>query len=340
MALKPYLNKLVRGIDLSQDEMKQGMDLIFSGKAAESQIGAFLAALALKKETFLEVAGAARSMRENASRIQAPPGTAIDTCGTGGDGLNTFNISTTVAFVVAGAGVNVAKHGNRSATSKSGSADLLEALGVKIDIEPEIVEECLFETGIGFMFAQRFHGAMKYAGKVRREIGFTSIFNMLGPLTNPAGTKCQLIGVFAPELTEMFASALKKLGSKRVIIAHGHDGLDEISVCAATRISELNDGHIKTFDLNPEKYFGELAHPDSIKGGTPEENAEITKNILHGKDTGPKNNIVLINSAAALIAAGKASDLEEGIELSRDSIKNGSANEKLEALINFTRENG
>jgi anthranilate phosphoribosyltransferase len=340
MSLKLYLGQLVQGIDLTDTAMKDAMDIIFSGKAYESQIGAFLAALSLKKETHLEVAGAAKSMRENASRIQTSGGPVIDTCGTGGDGLNTFNISTTVAFVAAGAGAVVAKHGNRSVTSTSGSADLLEALGVKIDTDPEIVEECIFETGIGFMFAPRFHGAMKYAGKVRKEIGFKSIFNMLGPLTNPAGTRCQLIGVFAPELTEMFASALDKLGSKRVLVVHGHDGLDEISVSAPTRISDLNDHNIKTYDLNPEKYFGEFADISSIKGGTPEENAVITKNILSGKENGPKHNIVLINSAAALISAGIAKSFDEGIELAQESITSKKALRKLEALIDFTNENG
>lgn len=339
MPLKPYLGKLVKGIDLSESEIKAGMDIIFSGKAQESQIGAFLAALALKGETFNELAGAARSMRENASKIQTASGPVIDTCGTGGDGLNTFNISTTVAFAAAGAGVNVAKHGNRSATSKSGSADLLEALGVKIDLDPEIVEECIFETGIGFMFAPRFHGAMKYAGKVRKEIGFASIFNMLGPLTNPAGTRSQLIGVFDAKLTEMFANALKILGSKRVIIAHGHDGLDEISVCSKTRISELNDGEIKTYDLDPEIYFGEIYDPSEIKGGTPEENGIITKNILLGKEKGAKRNIVLLNTAAALVTAGKAQDIKEGIIFSEESIDSGAAYEKLESLISFTNDN-
>lgn len=340
MSIQPFLHKLVEGRDLSDIQMKEAMDIIFSGNAAESQIGAFLAALALKKETHMEVAGAAKSMRENAVKIQTPGGAVIDTCGTGGDGLNTFNISTTVAFVAAGAGAVVAKHGNRSITSKSGSADLLEALGVKIDIEPEIVEECLFETNIGFMFAPRFHGAMKYAGKVRKEVGFKSIFNMLGPLTNPAGTRSQLIGVFAPELTEMFAHALNKLGSKRVFIVCGHDGLDEISICAPTRISELNNGEIKTYDFNPETYFGSLADISDIKGGTPYENAQITKDILLNKDNGPRKNIVVINSAAALIAAGKAVDFKEGIELAENSISSKKAFQKLEALIDFTQENG
>jgi anthranilate phosphoribosyltransferase len=340
MSLKPYLKKLVSGNDLSEMEMKEGMDIIFSGNAFESQIGAFLAALALKKETYLEVAGAARSMRENALKIQTPGQNVIDTCGTGGDGMSTFNISTTVAFVAAGAGAVVAKHGNRSITSKSGSADVLEALNVKIDVDPEIAEECIFETGLCFLFAPRFHGAMKYAAKVRKDVGFKSIFNMLGPLTNPAGTRCQLIGVFAPELTEMFALALKELGSRRVFIAHGHDGLDEISVCAPTRISELNNDSVKTYDLNPEKYFNELAKKESIMGGTPQENAEITKNILLGKEIGPKQNIVLLNSAAALVAAGICDSIEEGLELSRDSINSGKAYQKLEALRDFTNENG
>lgn len=338
--MQPFLQKLVDGSDLLETEMQQAMNIIFKGEATEAQTGALLAALAVKKETADELAGAARSMQENAARIEVPANNVIDTCGTGGDNLGTFNISSTVAFVAAGAGAVVAKHGNRSITSKSGSADMLEALGVKIDIAPEVVEECLAEIQIGFMFAPRFHGAMKYAGKARKEVGFKSIFNMLGPLTNPAGTRSQLLGVFDARLTEMFAHALQTLGSRRVLVVHGHDGLDEISVCAPTRISELDNDRITTFDLNPEKFFGELAPFSAIKGGTPQENAEITRNILTGKGTEPQRNIVLINTAAALVAAALARDIEEGLERAREAIDNGSALKKLDALIEFTNENG
>lgn len=333
------LNKIVQKKDLTEAEMSQMITDIFSGDITDAQIGAFMAALATKGETFEELAGAAQAMRRKAQRIQVSSPTVVDTCGTGGDGAKTFNISTTTAFVVAGCDVTVAKHGNRSISSQCGSADLLEALGVKIDLKPELVEESVSEVGIGFMFAPVFHGAMKYAAKARKEIGLRSIFNMLGPLTNPAAANCQLLGVFAPELTEMFANALKRLGAKRAFVVHGHDGLDEISVCAPTRVSELHDGMIRTYDIDPEKFFGRLADPAELKGGDPEKNASITKSILKG-DPGPKREVVLLNAAAALVAAGKSKDLKEGITLAGKSIDQGAATSKLDALIKFTQENG
>jgi len=333
------LSKIVQRKDLTEAEMSQMITDIFSGDITDAQIGAFMAALATKGETFEELAGAAQAMRRKAQRIQVSQPTVVDTCGTGGDGAKTFNISTTTAFVVAGCGVTVAKHGNRSISSQCGSADLLEALGVKIDLQPELVEEAVGEVGIGFMFAPVFHGAMKYAANARKEIGLRSIFNMLGPLTNPAAANCQLLGVFAPELTEMFANALKRLGAKRAFVVHGHDGLDEISICAPTRVSELNDGIIRTYDINPEQYFGRLADPEDLRGGPPDQNADITKRILNG-DQGPQRDIVVFNAAAALTAAGKSKDLNEGIELAGQSIDQGAAAAKLDALIAFSRENG
>ena len=333
------LKKIIERKDLSETEMAQMIADIFSGDITDAQVGAFMAALATKGETFEELAGAASAMRKKARRIQTSAKTVVDTCGTGGDGAKTFNISTTSAFVVAGCGVTVAKHGNRSVSSQCGSADLLEALGVKLDTAPEIVEEAVRETGIGFLFAPLYHGAMKYAAKARKEIGLRSIFNMLGPLTNPASANCQLLGVYAPELTEMFAQALRILGVKRAFVVHGHDGLDEISVCAPTRISELNDGMIRTYDINPEQFFGETAKAGDLAGGSPEDNAEITKSILNG-EKGPKRNIILINASAALVAAGKASNLKEGIALAEKSIDSGAATAKLYSLIRFTQENG
>lgn len=336
---KEHLSKIIRKENLTENEMAEMITDIFSGTITDAQIGAFLGALATKGETVEEVAGAARAMRKKAVRIQTPASTVIDTCGTGGDSAGTFNISTTSAFVVAGCGVTVAKHGNRSITSKCGSADLLEALGVNIDIDPEITEEAISEIGIGFLFAPRYHGAMKYAANARKEIGIRSIFNMLGPLTNPAGANCQLLGVFAPELTEMFASALNLLGTKKALVVHGHDGLDEISVCAPTRVSELKDGLVTTYDINPEQFFGTLADSSDIAGGDPPDNALITKNILNGEN-GPKRNVVIINSAAALMAANRSDSLEEGIRLAEASLDNGDALSKLDALITFTKENG
>ncbi len=333
------LNKIVRGEDLNEEQMARMITEIFSGNITDSQVGAFMGALSTKGETFEELAGAARAMRKKAVRIQTSAATVIDTCGTGGDGAQTFNISTTTAFVVAGCGVTVAKHGNRSISSKCGSADLLEVLGVNLNVDPEVVEEAVAEVGIGFMFAPLYHGAMKYAAKARKEVGIRSIFNMLGPLTNPAGANCQLIGVFAPELTEMFANTLKLLGVKRAFVVHGHDGLDEISVCAATRVSELKDGMISTYDITPEQFFGQEADPSDMVGGDPEENAEITVSILDG-EKGPKRDVVLLNSSAALVSADMAKDFNEGIKIAEDSIDSGKAKLKLEELVNFTRENG
>ncbi|MBW2567999.1 MAG: anthranilate phosphoribosyltransferase [Deltaproteobacteria bacterium] len=333
------LNKIIQGENLNETEISQMITEIFSGNITDAQIGAFMAALATKGETFEELAGAARAMRRKAVRVQVSAPIVVDTCGTGGDASQTFNISTTTAFVVAGCGITVAKHGNRSISSKCGSADLLETMGVKIDINPEIVEEAIQEIGIGFLFAPLYHGAMRHVAKARKEVGIRSIFNMLGPLTNPAGANCQLLGVYAPELTEMFANALRLLGTKRAFVVHGHDGLDEISVCAPTRISELNDGLIRTYDITPEQFFGNQANHKDLTGGDPEKNAEITRKIFNG-EKGPKRNVVLINASAALVAAGKAKDFEEGISLAKASIDNGAAAEKLDRLAKFTQENG
>ena len=278
-------------------------------------------------------------MRKKAHRIQVATTPVVDTCGTGGDGLKTFNISTTTAFVVAGCGVTVAKHGNRSVSSKCGSADVLEQLGIKLDTDPEVVEEAVQAIGIGFLFAPLYHSAMRHAMKARTEVGLRSIFNMLGPLTNPAGANCQLLGVFAPQLTEMFAEALRLLGAKSAFVVHGHDGLDEISVCAPTRVSQLEDDMIRTYDIYPEQYFGGLAEPDQMTGGDPEENAAITRRILEGEQ-GPRRNVVLLNTAAALVACQKAADLAGGIQMAAQAIDGGAAMDKLEALAAYTRDNG
>jgi len=335
---KENLSKIVQKEDLNEEQMSQMITDIFSGNITDAQIGAMMAALATKGETFEELAGAARAMRRKALRIQTSTGTVVDTCGTGGDGAHTFNISTTTSFVVAACGVTVAKHGNRSVSSQCGSADLLEALGVKLDTAPEIVEEAVQDIGIGFLFAPLYHGAMRFAAKARKEVGLRSIFNMLGPLTNPAGANCQLLGVYAPELTEMFAHALQLLGAKRAFVVHGHDGLDEISVCAPTRVSELKDGLIRTYDISPEQFFSEQAEPADLLGGNPEENAQITRNILNG-EKGPKRNVVLINAAAALVAAGQAEDLKQGIRMAETAIDDGAAANKMEALIKYSQEN-
>lgn len=337
---KDNLNTIIKKTDLTDAQMGEMISEIFSGNLADTQIAAFMAALATKGETNEELAGAAQAMRKHAVRIQVNDKTVLDTCGTGGDGMNTFNISTTTAFVVAGCGVTVAKHGNRSVSSKCGSADVLEGLGVNLAVDPEVVEEAIGEVGIGFLFAPKYHEAMRFAVKARQETGIRSIFNMLGPLTNPAAANCQILGVYAPELTEMFAHALKALNVRRAFVVHGHDGLDEISVCAATRVSELNQGTVKTYDIHPEEFFGEAAAAKDLLGGDVNENVEITRNILSGKEKGPKRNVVLINSAAGLVAAGKADTLKQGIQLAEQSIDSGKALEKLNALVTYTRENG
>jgi len=336
---RDYLQKIIGRKNLSESEMSEMIEEIFSGSLSNAQIGAFMAALATKGETFEELAGAARVMRRRATRIQTPGAAVVDTCGTGGDGGGTFNISTTTAFVVAGSGVTVAKHGNRSVSSRCGSADLVEALGVNITVDPSVVEEAVAEIGIGFLFAPLYHGAMKHAAAARKEVGVRSIFNMLGPLTNPAAANCQLLGVYAPQLTEMFAEALRLLGTRHALVVHGHDGLDEISVCAPTRVSELRDGLIRTYDIDPERFLGRRAAPTEVAGGDPTRNAAITRGVLAG-DQGACRDVVVLNAAAALVAAGKTDTIEAGMRLAAESIDSGAARRKLDELVNFTRQAG
>ncbi|MBP8645113.1 MAG: anthranilate phosphoribosyltransferase [Syntrophobacteraceae bacterium] len=336
--LRESLKRIIQRQDLDETEMAEVMNEIMTGNATDAQVGALMAALATKGETFSELAGAARTMRRKATRIQTSAETVVDTCGTGGDHAGTFNISTTAAFVVAGCGVTVAKHGNRSVSSKCGSADLLEALGVRLDVEPEIVEEAVRSVGIGFLFAPLFHGSMRFAARARKEVGIRSIFNMLGPLTNPAGANCQLLGVYAPQMTEMFAQALRSLGARRAFVVHGLDGLDEISVCAPTRISELKDGLIRTYEVIPEQLLGRRAEPEELLGGDARLNSRITLEVLSGAK-GARRDVVVVNAAAALMAAGKARDFAEGIRLAENSIDEGAALGKLEALVRFIAEN-
>ena len=336
---KEGLEDIIGGKNLSEEKMSQMITKILSGDITHAQIGAFMGALSTKGETFEELIGAARAMRRKAKRIQTAGAVVLDTCGTGGDGTNTFNISTTTAIVAAACGITVAKHGNRSVSSRCGSADLLEALGVNLNLDPEMVEEGLREINIGFLFAPLYHGAMKYAATARKEVGIRSVFNMLGPLTNPAGANCQLLGVYAPQLTEMFAQALKGMGTRRAFVVHGHDGLDEISLCAPTRISELDDGRIKTYDLSPTQFFTRKAAMQDLAGGNPTENAAITRGILKG-ERGPRRDIVLLNTAAALVVAGKTADIREGIRLAEEVIDSGAAEDKLQQLIQFTNTAG
>jgi len=321
--------------DLNEAEMMQAMDEVMGGEVTPAQIAAFITALRMKGETVEEVTGAARIMRTKATKIDARSSIIVDTCGTGGDGMNTFNISTTTAFVVVTAGIIVAKHGNRAVSSGCGSADVLEALGVNIGVGPEIVEECIQQIGIGFLFAPKLHGAMKYAIEPRREIGVRTIFNMLGPLTNPAGATAQLLGVYDPQLTEMFAGVLKNLGTKRAFVVHGSDGLDEATVTGETRVSELKDGLITTYNIDPVEIFGETYQGEKLVGGDAPTNAAITKDILTGKD-GACRKIVLLNAALALMAGEKAGDIREGVAMAEEYIDSGAAMKKLEALIEMS----
>ncbi|MEW6068537.1 MAG: anthranilate phosphoribosyltransferase [Nitrospirota bacterium] len=328
--IKEAINILVNNIDLSNAEMAECMKEIMEGKATDAQIGAFLTAMRIKGETVEEITGAARIMREKAARINAPEG-VLDTCGTGGDMSHTFNISTTTAIVVAGAGVPVAKHGNRSVSSQSGSADVLEALGVKIDLLPEKVEKCIFETGFGFLFAPLFHPAMKYAIGPRREMGIRTIFNILGPITNPAGAKRQILGVFADKLTETLAMVLGKLGAVDAMVVHGEDGLDEISISSRTKVSRYKDGEVENFYIAPEDFGIWRNTVENIRGGNKDENAVITISILKG-DKGPKRDIVLMNSAVAFIVAGKTQNFKTAFDMAVDSIDSGKALMKLEEV--------
>lgn len=328
--IREAIKMLIDNLSLSEAEMAECMKEIMEGKATDAQIGAFLTGLRIKGETIEEITGAARIMRDKAITIKAPEG-VLDTCGTGGDMSHTFNISSTTAIVVSACGVPVAKHGNRSVSSQSGSADLLETLGVKIDLSPEKVETCLFETSFGFLFAPLFHPAMKYAIGPRKEMGIRTIFNILGPLTNPAGARRQLLGVFADNLTETLAMVLGNLGAIDAMVIHGEDGLDEISISDATKVSRFKDGRVENFFVAPEDFGIRRKEIDLIRGGNKEENAIITLSILKG-ERGPKRDIVLMNSAAALMVAGKAEDFRTALLIAADAIDSGVASEKLEEV--------
>ncbi|MGC9976913.1 MAG: anthranilate phosphoribosyltransferase [Syntrophales bacterium] len=333
--IKEAIAKVVMREDLNEPEMMQVMDEVMEGKATAAQIAAFITGLRIKGETIEEVTGAARIMRRKATRIDARAPIIVDTCGTGGDGMNTFNISTTAAFVVAAAGLTVAKHGNRAVSSGCGSADVLEALGVNISAQPEIVEECIHQIGIGFLFAPKLHGAMKYAIGPRREIGIRTIFNMLGPLTNTAGATSQLIGVYDPRLTEMFAGVLKNLGTRTAFVVHGSDGMDEATVTGRTRVTELKKGLINTYDIDPTFLFGDVFAGDTLLGGDASLNAEITKSVLTGNN-GACRNIVVLNAALAIMAGEMAHTVKEGILIAQECIDSGAAVKKLQALIELS----
>ena len=346
--IKEAIGKVVLRQDLTETEMIEVMNQIMGGEATPAQVGAFLTALRMKGETIEEIAGAARVMRDHATPIRVGKAldidreeinldreTILDTCGTGGSGTKSFNISTTVAFVVSACGVKVAKHGNRSISSACGSADVLEALGVNLNVTPQQVESCINEVGVGFLFAPALHGAMKHAIGPRREIGIRSIFNILGPLTNPAGADRQVLGVYDEKLVEMLAKVLAKLGCRRGFVVHGQDGMDEITLTGPTRIAEINAGQVSLSTIEPEDFGLRRCLLSVLQGGDAEENAAIVREVLGGNE-GPKRDIVLLNSAYALVASGIVESVESGLQKARNTIDAGLAKAKLEGLVSLT----
>lgn len=330
------IKQVVEGRDLSRTLAAEAMNDIMSGQATDAQISALITALRMKGETVDEISGFAEVMREKAVHVKTKASGVVDTCGTGGDLSHTFNISTTAAFVAAGAGVPVAKHGNRSVSSACGSADLLEALGVKLDVSPETIGAAIDEVGIGFLFAPALHQAMKYAIGPRKEIGIRTVFNILGPLTNPARAGFQLLGVYDPKLTEVMAGVLAALGTNHALVVHG-SGLDEMATAGPTRISEVKGGRVVTYDIHPRELGLSLVEKDALKGGSVETNVAITRAVLKG-ESGPARDIVILNAAGALYAADKVVDLAAGLESAARAIDSGEAALKLEALVEFTNK--
>lgn len=350
--IKEAIGKVVEKKDLSEQEAINVMNEIMNGEATEAQIGSFITALRMKGETIDEITGCAKVMREHATPIRVVNNkvvdldrddinieqeTIVDTCGTGGDKTNTFNISTASAFVVAGTGLKVAKHGNRSVSSQCGSADVIEALGINLAVTPEVVEKCLNEVGIGFLFAPLLHGAMKYAAVPRKQIGIRTIFNILGPLANPAHATAQVLGVYSEQLCEVMAHVLDNLGTKRAMVVHGMDALDEISITGPTKVAELKDKKVQTYAITPEQFGMKKAALEDIRGGNAQENAQIILDILQGKKN-PKRDVVLLNAGSAVYVGGKACAMAEGIKIAAESIDSGRALQKLEQLREYTRK--
>ncbi len=329
--LKALIGKVATGAALTRDEAAQAFDRMMSGEATPSQMGGFLMALRVRGETVDEITGAVMTMRAKMLRVKAPPD-AIDVVGTGGDASGSYNISTCAAFIAAGAGVPVAKHGNRALSSRSGAADVLGALGVRIDLDPDAISRCIAEAGIGFMFAPAHHPAMKNVGPTRVELGTRTIFNLLGPLSNPAGVKRQMVGVFSKQWVEPIAHVLKNLGAERVYVVHGSDGLDEITTAGPTAIAALENGKVRTFEITPDDVGLPRARAEVLRGGEADANAEALKSVLQGRN-GPYRDVAVFNAAAALVVAGRAQDLKEGLALAQRSIDSGEAEGRLDRLI-------
>ena len=335
-AFKALIGKVATGATLTHDEASGAFEQMFAGEATPSQMGALLMGLRVRGETVDEIAGAVSAMRSKMLRVAAPAN-AIDVVGTGGDASGSFNISTCAALIVAGAGVPVAKHGNRALSSRSGAADVLSALGVNINLSPEAVGRCIAEAGIGFMFAPAHHPAMKNVGPTRVELGTRTIFNLLGPLSNPAGVKRQMVGVFSKQWTTPLAQVLKNLGAERAWIVHGSDGLDEITTSGPTSVASLEDGKIKTFEISPDEFGLRKVKPEALRGGDAAENAQAVLNVLKGKASAFRD-VALFNAAAALVVAGKAKDLKDGLHAAAHSVDSGEAEGKLDRLIRVSND--
>jgi anthranilate phosphoribosyltransferase len=336
--LKPYIAKVINGQNLSAQEAKEAMDIIMTGQATQAQIGGYLVALRMKGETVDEITGSVRTMREQVARVPvtlADGEPLLDTAGTGGDGSHSFNISTAAAFIIAGAGRKVAKHGNRAASSRCGSADVLMALGVSMELTPEQVGQCIDEVGIGFMFAPKFHPAMKHAIGPRRELGQRTIFNVLGPLTNPAGATHQLIGVYDPALTEPLAEVLRELGCDGALVIHGHGGMDELTTAGPNRVSHLRNGSVSTYELRAADYGLRAACDDDVSGGDPEDNARKMRALLSSKEQNPCRDVVLFNAAAAL--ALTTGNFNTALSEATQSLDSGAALQKLDALVEMSQ---
>ncbi len=334
--MKEILSKLVAGNDLTKEEAMKAQEMILSGEATQAQIACFLTALRMKGETLDEITGLAMVLRDKANTISPKVDNYVDFVGTGGDCTYSFNISTTSAFVVAAAGVPVAKHGNRSISSKSGAGDVLEALGVNISADPDVVEKCVEEVGIGFMFAPHFNPAMKYVGPVRKEMGIRTVFNILGPLSNPSRAKAMVVGVYSPSLTEVIAGTMANLDVKRGFVVSGEDNMDEFTLTGSSTVSEIKDGKVETYEITPEQFGLKRCKIEELQGGDGAVNAQITKDILSGKERGAKREIVLLNAGAALYIGGKVDSIEEGIRIAGETIDSGKAMETLESMVKAT----
>jgi anthranilate phosphoribosyltransferase len=334
--IQDALAQLLDGKDLTREQAREVMDTIMSGEATPGQIGGFLVALRIKGETAAEIAGSAEAMRAHVVPVKPTRTDLVDTAGTGGDGGKTFNISTAAALVAAAAGAGVAKHGNRSVSSQSGSADVLESLGFELDLAPERIAQSIDELGFGFMFAPTHHPAMKHAGPVRRELAARTVFNVLGPLTNPAGARAQVVGVYSPHLVPVIADVLSQLGARRAFVVHGAGGIDELSPVGPNLVAEVVDGDVRQREIDPAELGIERCAPEELRGGTPDENAQSIRATFAGKNGG-RRSAILLNAAGAIAAGGHAKDLAEGIGLAREAIDSGAAGERLEQLVAFSR---